>query len=408
MEAEGDSRLNVNLGASHATNIDQPPSPLTEQEHGSTHSNQLDNDQVPIKDENNNNNSSNTCVKDDINNNNNSNTCVKDDINSNNSNTCVKDGINNDVLGLNSQPASSTCDSDAAMQNQQHACKTTSTKLESDDSFQDSEEGHQNIDDAKRSSDGEIQTSSIPKHELLDDATEQQSASISPKEAEIQNPQVQVMERTNESGANSSYVFPSHVFARNSTNAPVEWSTASNESLFSIYMGNMSFSSELALFKSGELDNKPCDVYVSDQPNASPIQQPPTPVNKFNDISQRTAELHEEGLKVTEAKAAETMREVIMESSQTTEENTDKVEQVKKSNSRRQSDGSTKSYAFGSTKSYAFQTSTSKSASSKGGAKDTNAEPIEQTKADDSTPKSNTNPPPNTWLNCFSCCTFCH
>ncbi|OIW18522.1 hypothetical protein TanjilG_13274 [Lupinus angustifolius] len=32
------------------------------------------------------------------------------------------------------------------------------------------------------------------------------------------------------------HTFPSHVFPRNNTNAPVEWSTASNESLFSIYM----------------------------------------------------------------------------------------------------------------------------------------------------------------------------
>jgi hypothetical protein len=91
--------------------------------------------------------------------------------------------------------------------------------------------------------------------------------------------------------------------------------------------------------------DKPGDVNMSyDQPNASPNHQPPTPVNKFNDISQRTAELHEEGLKVTEAKAAETMREVIMESCRTTE-NVVKRED-KKSKSQHESDGSTKSYAF--------------------------------------------------------------
>lgn len=160
------------------------------------------------------------------------------------------------------------------------------------------------------------------------------------KGQEIQNPRVQVMERPNESNSiTSPYVFPSHVFARNNTNGQVEWSTASNESLFSIYMGNMSFSSELACFKSCEMD-KPGDVIITDQqPNNN---QPPTPVNKFNDISQRTAELHEEGLKVTEAKAAETMREVIMESSRTTENKEDK----KSTSTQLHSDGSTKSYAF--------------------------------------------------------------
>ncbi|XP_058732971.1 uncharacterized protein LOC131604553 [Vicia villosa] len=220
------------------------------------------------------------------------------------------------------------------------------------------------------------------------------------KGQEIQNPRVQVMERPNESNPTSPYVFPSHVFARNNTNGQVEWSTASNESLFSIYMGNMSFSSELACFKSCEMD-KPGDVIMSDQqPNASPNNQPPTPVNKFNDISQRTAELHEEGLKVTEAKAAETMREVIMESSRTTENKEDK----------------TQLHSDGSTKSYAFQTSKDrdKSVSSKGaGEKQTPQKKLEQnekTKEVDEEQKSNTNasPTPNKWLSCFSCCAFCH
>ncbi|CAK8563249.1 unnamed protein product [Lathyrus sativus] len=224
------------------------------------------------------------------------------------------------------------------------------------------------------------------------------------KGPEIQTPQVQVMERPNETTATSPYVFPSHVFARNSTNVPVEWSTASNESLFSIYMGNMSFSSELACFKSCEMD-KPGDAITGDQqPNASsPNNQPPTPVNKFNDISQRTAELHEEGLKVTEAKAAETMREVIMENSRTTENMQDK-----RSSSLHPSDSSTKSYAFQTSK------ERDKNVSSKGaGEKQTQqkkSEENETTKEVNEEAKSNTNeaPTPNKWLGCFSCCTSCH
>ncbi|KAL5064894.1 hypothetical protein RYX36_026631 [Vicia faba] len=254
--------------------------------------------------------------------------------------------------------------------------------------------------------------SSITNHEHCNDiAGGDHSPSISSgqtlehgmnKGPEIQNPQVQVMERPNESNATSPYVFPSHVFSRNNTNGPVEWSTASNESLFSIYMGNMSFSSELACFKSCEMD-KPGDAITCDQPSASPNNQPLTPVNKFNDISQRTAELHEEGMKVTEAKAAETMREVIMESSRTTE-----IKEGKKSSPQIPSDGSTKSYAFQTSK------DRDRNVSSKGaGEKQTpqkKSEQNEKTKEVDEEPKSNTNaaPTPNKWLSCFSCCTFCH
>ena len=66
-----------------------------------------------------------------------------------------------------------------------------------------------------------------------------------------------------------------------------------------------------------------------------------------NDISKRTYELqllHEKSSKAAEAKAAETMREVIMESSQTTE-NVGKGDD-KASNFHRQSNGSASSYAF--------------------------------------------------------------
>lgn len=213
--------------------------------------------------------------------------------------------------------------------------------------------------------------------------------------SETQNPPVQVMERPGESaGTSPQYTFPSHVFSKSNINSPVEWSTASNESLFSIYMGNTSFSNELVGFKSGELD-KPGEVYMYDQPIASPTpEQPPAQVNKFNDISQRTAEhqlLHEESSKATEAKAAETMREVIMESSQTTENVA--------SNSHRQSNGSAKSYAFQSSKSRDKRAS-----SNVAGEKENQQKPSEENETPntaDQAPKS------NKWL-CFSCCPFCN
>lgn len=54
-----------------------------------------------------------------------------------------------------------------------------------------------------------------------------------------QSPPVQVMDR---SGGYEPYRIPSSVFARSKSSSPVEWSIASNESLFSIQLGNNSFS----------------------------------------------------------------------------------------------------------------------------------------------------------------------
>ncbi|MED6119852.1 hypothetical protein PIB30_015595 [Stylosanthes scabra] len=133
---------------------------------------------------------------------------------------------------------------------------------------------------------------------------------------EIQKPAVQATKRPGLSiDVGSSYVFPAHVFAKNTTNGPADWSLASNESLFSIHMGNMSFSHDLACLSRN-------DFWI-DTPLASPShQQPPSPLplhlqlpSKFNDISQQAAEIHEENAGVSEM-AIETMREVIMETSQ--------------------------------------------------------------------------------------------
>ncbi|KAK6920999.1 hypothetical protein RJ641_014677 [Dillenia turbinata] len=67
-----------------------------------------------------------------------------------------------------------------------------------------------------------------------------------------QTPSVQVMEHP--PGYDENRI-PSSVFARTNTSAPVEWSSASNESLFSIHPGNMSFTRDylILLQKSEEL-----------------------------------------------------------------------------------------------------------------------------------------------------------
>ncbi|XP_056162544.1 uncharacterized protein LOC115670065 isoform X2 [Syzygium oleosum] len=54
-----------------------------------------------------------------------------------------------------------------------------------------------------------------------------------------QSPPIQVMDR---SGGYSPHRIPSSVFERSKPSTPIEWSIASNESLFSLHIGNVSFS----------------------------------------------------------------------------------------------------------------------------------------------------------------------
>ncbi|GAB2270121.1 hypothetical protein Dimus_005029 [Dionaea muscipula] len=88
------------------------------------------------------------------------------------------------------------------------------------------------------------------------------SPDLCPKDGStLQSPPVQVMERPFH---DSAYRIPSYVFARNKSG--MEWSVASNESLFSINTGNTSFTREQYgwLLKSGELNyaefGKPGDL----------------------------------------------------------------------------------------------------------------------------------------------------
>lgn len=126
-----------------------------------------------------------------------------------------------------------------------------------------------------------------------------------------QSPPMQVMERPSDPSS-SSYRIPDYVFARKPSTAPMEWSTASNESLFSIQMGNMSFTREQFawLGKSGEL-GLPGELNMSGPFIDFSSNQPP---DKQVEICQNGGNLDEgPSPRVTEAKAVETMREVIRE-----------------------------------------------------------------------------------------------
>ncbi|XP_039023722.1 uncharacterized protein LOC120156475 [Hibiscus syriacus] len=82
----------------------------------------------------------------------------------------------------------------------------------------------------------------------------------------IQSPPIQVMDRVIE--GLDPYRVPSSVFDRSKSTNPASWSIASNESLFSIQIGNTSFSREQFLnFKSGEFFE---DELLSTSPAASP------------------------------------------------------------------------------------------------------------------------------------------
>ncbi|XP_020236402.1 cell wall protein RBR3-like [Cajanus cajan] len=265
---------------------------------------------------------------------------------------------------------------------------------------------------ASESGDDDMPISSFPRHG-------QQASNGSEK----QTPPLQVMERSEDTTKSSKYRFPSHVFSRKQSNT--QWSTASNESLFSIQMGNTSFSSDLAwMSKSGDIDRpgdtNPSSVTPSNQPQIPlPLPPPPqAPSTKFNHISQSTANQHE-GSKVTEEKAAETMREVIMENSINNENirkgdsttaggptRADRHAHVHSSSHR--SDGSTKSFAFN------VMTDGDKALSSKHSEDKRKQQKQPEQQNIKATPDvaaaQNPKPTPNasnqnkSWLSCFPCC----
>ncbi|XVE56806.1 hypothetical protein DITRI_Ditri04bG0040300 [Diplodiscus trichospermus] len=161
-------------------------------------------------------------------------------------------------------------------------------------------------------------------------------------------PPTQATERPAEQASPSadSDRIPSHVFARTSTARPMEWSVASNESLFSIHTGNMSFTTDQLswMSKSGELG------YTSDSTFSVPLTDIPsnysqTPSRKSNEITSKSGNMNEDRYGVTEEAAAETMKEVLRENECQNKDNIAKETSHFRSMSQ-QSDGSVKSFAF--------------------------------------------------------------
>lgn len=266
----------------------------------------------------------------------------------------------------NQKPDNISKASESSTQHHMHDSINISSKAKEDTNANATQKFGKDFHLASESSDDDIPISSMPKHE------QKHTSDVVVVPETIQNPPIQTMERQEDDPAatsSSTQRIPLHVFSRSKSNT--QWSTLSNESLFSIHMGNTSFSNEMAwLNKPGEMDNK---LYggVDDQMNtysggfpSNQLQPPPIlppqtqgTTTKFNDISQRTAEQHEGCLKVTEQKAVETMREVIMESSVTPKNKTKEDSTLGDGSTRsdklsksidcsQNSDGSTKSFAF--------------------------------------------------------------
>ncbi|XP_050117251.1 uncharacterized protein LOC126594992 isoform X4 [Malus sylvestris] len=88
--------------------------------------------------------------------------------------------------------------------------------------------------------------------------------SMVPGLSPTESPSIQMMDRCG--GGYDPYRIPSSVFSRSKSNKELEWSVASNESLFSIHLGNNSFSRDHILLlgdlvKSGEL-NKSGELFT--------------------------------------------------------------------------------------------------------------------------------------------------
>ncbi|KAL8042402.1 hypothetical protein ABFX02_09G048000 [Erythranthe guttata] len=209
----------------------------------------------------------------------------------------------------------------------------------------------------------------------------------------IEAPPNQEMERID----HGSYRIPPSVFETSPSSKAMDWSVASNESLFSIHTGNMSFTNDHILWRSGELCTPVGDQVQTDHMFSYSAQQPSGGVGS----DMRSREL---GL------AEATMKEVIKESECDNYEPS--LASVRNCRRSQGSDASTRSFAFS-----LIGGETDKSASSvrmpssvRSGQEQVQSQPIltkaESMKPDQ--PKTPTTAPngaaQSNWFSFFNCC----
>ncbi|KAI3976701.1 hypothetical protein MKX01_008559 [Papaver californicum] len=250
---------------------------------------------------------------------------------------------------------------------------------------------------------------------LIDVPSSTSDSTVISETSPNQSPPIQVMER--EEVAPAPYRIPSTVFARSPSATPVEWSVQSNESLFSIHMGNNSFSADqiFLMGRSGELGmpgdyNNFLDLKKdpSNPNNPSPAS---TPGNKVG-----------ESLNAEDA-ASETMNKVsrVSEDDQNTEKSAP-IDSARHSSSisyrSDESGASVVSFVFPILTSAEGGRATSTKVKTEHLLHQVKEKSSEQHKEQEQVPQQqqpNTPTTPNAtgataqnrWLSCFSCCSFC-
>ncbi|KAK1266347.1 hypothetical protein QJS04_geneDACA002510 [Acorus gramineus] len=214
-------------------------------------------------------------------------------------------------------------------------------------------------------------------------------------------PAVQSMARSDETPDPNR--IPSSIFNRSKSTTPQEWSVASNESLFSIHVGNSSFSRDhIILFgKSGELGSLPdypLGLEGGGGPGgegleALPLSSPP------GEVGMLKTEAMKEALRVgvEESKMGEGAR---------VEAEKVSVTPRSESSTSRSSDGSgtsTKSFAFPILTGDATKIGSIKAQSHHHRNQQPTMSPTAETPGGAATPNADK----NWWCSWFSCCSFC-
>ncbi|KAM1214716.1 hypothetical protein ACFX2I_011205 [Malus domestica] len=135
--------------------------------------------------------------------------------------------------------------------------------------------------------------------------------SMVPGLSPTESPSIQMMDRCG--GGYDPYRIPSSVFSRSKSNKELEWSVASNESLFSIHLGNNSFSRDHILLlgdlvKSGEL-NKSGELFaLNPAPHVPVVEIESDRIEEVKIEEVRIEEVRESGVGVADETIKNTAR----------------------------------------------------------------------------------------------------
>ncbi|TVU27326.1 hypothetical protein EJB05_29928 [Eragrostis curvula] len=174
-------------------------------------------------------------------------------------------------------------------------------------------------------------TISFAENASVKDVSQQNGSSSNPESdsptGPNQSPPAQAMSRSSDEFPDPKRI-PSSVFERSKSSSPADWSVTSNESLFSINVGNASFSKDHFFLygKSGELGN----------PNDPLAPLPPLPR-----LSTTSSPMKSEAVKTTGLANAKVKPSATKDGDQDADESTDYIHSMS-----HRSDASTTSFAF--------------------------------------------------------------